>query len=107
MKRMRNKKELHLVHVFGAIFLSNTVAWLPFTVTAILSLAEQLSDKQRSVAFAVSYILFVSQVVLHPLLETAFVKEVRQPLIKMMTCAYFHKKRDHSPNETPHGKIAI
>ena len=36
MKRMRNKKELHLMRVFGAIVISNTVTWIPYIVVSFL-----------------------------------------------------------------------
>ena len=100
MKRMRSMKELHLVQVFSAIILSSTVAWLPYSIVALLTLIGKLSTRQQSIARAVSLVLFLSQVVLHPFVETAFIREVREPLMKMVKCAFYSKKRDNSSQNT-------
>ena len=108
VRRMRSKKELRLVQVFGAIFLSNTVAWIPFVIVAILSLTQQISMlREISIAYAVSFALFMFQVVLHPFVETAFIREVRQPLMKMVKCAFCCKKGHDSSKNTSLGRNGI
>jgi hypothetical protein len=77
MKRKQQKKEMHLFRVFGTLLCYNVIAWLPIIVVVLIFYSD--TSVSPSV-LAVSFVLFVSQVTLHPIIETSLLKEVREPL---------------------------
>ena len=46
--------------------------------------------------FSASNILFLSQLAVHPILETTLISDVREPLKEMVTCACFKKQNNLS-----------
>ncbi len=85
MKETRNRKELHLMRVFGGIIAANTLASLPtVAVVVTFSFSSTLLPKEFIVA---SIILFYSQFVVHPILESTLIKEIRIPMLKTLSCA--------------------
>ena len=74
VKRDCQKKELNLIRVFGALFLSGCLTWLPAIINAILFVSHANAP---SGVIAAGHVLFVSQVLLHPLVETGLITEVR------------------------------
>ena len=82
MKKQHHQKELHLVWVFGALICCNLVTWLPIIIRAVIfgARGEEFLGQYSSATI----VLFISQALLHPIVETALIKEVREPH-KMIT----------------------
>lgn len=89
MRRHRNRRQLHLMRVFGGIILANTIAWLPQAVLGVFSFLPHSVPMWYVIAASA---LFSSQVVVHPILESTLIKEIRVPLIRMLTCGWYGKK---------------
>ena len=85
VRKTRNKKQLHLTRVFAGIISSNTIAWLPFIVLAFLELSSVPTEPQLEFTVAAN-VLFSVQVIIHPILETTLINDVRTPLKKLVTC---------------------
>ena len=78
MSEKRHRKQLHLLRVFGAIICYNSLSSLPLAVLAVFSLVNP--HVIPDVFVIVADLLFVSQVVMHPILETTLVADIRKPL---------------------------
>ena len=87
-----HKKQLHLFRVFGGLLLSNTITWIPLIV---VEMSHFNSNPPLSI-FSASNILFLSQLAVHPILETTLISDVREPLKEMVTCACLKKKNNLS-----------
>ena len=87
----RHKKQLHLFRVFGGLLLSNAIAWFPIILLYALAL---LKVNLSLWLFSLTDILFLSQVAVHPILETTLIANVREPLKEMVTCGLLKKKKD-------------
>jgi len=74
--KKRNKQQLQLLRVFGAIFLANIVTWLPAIGLAVAALSVDFNLVPAEVV-AFVYITYISHSVIHPLLETCFISELR------------------------------
>ena len=85
-----HKKQLHLFRVFGGLLLSNTIAWIP---TILVEMSGFIYNTPLSIS-SPAYILFLSQVAVHPILETTLISDVREPLKEMVTCARLKKKNN-------------
>ena len=83
LRKKCHKKQLHLFRVFGGLLLSNTIAWIP---TILVEMSRFIYDPPLSISSA-SNILFLSQLAVHPILETTLISDVREPLKEMVTCA--------------------
>jgi hypothetical protein len=98
-KRTRQKKELNLIRVFGGLFCINCGTWVPVLTVAFLFILE-VSVPAPVVNVAV--ILFISQVVLHPLVETGLLQEVRKPLLKVLCCCYRPRPASQGRKDVTH-----
>ena len=87
MRKERHKKQLHLFYAFGCLLLSNIVTWLPHLTFIFLSV---FIDVPVSV-LSLGKILLLSQVLVHPIIETFLISDVREPLKKMVTCGLLKK----------------
>ena len=77
-----------LFRVFSGLLLSNTITWIPIIV---VEMSHFISNPTLSI-FSASNILFLSQLAVHPILETMLISDVREPLKEMVTCTFFLKK---------------
>ena len=83
-KKEENKKlkreQLQLVRVFGALFIANLISWTPvflvFVIVFILS-NFQKQDLVPSYVFTIGWLCFLSSPVIHPIIESFFIKELR------------------------------
>ena len=92
LREKRHKKQLHLFRVFGGLLLSNIIAWFPRILVSVLD----MSKVNLSLSyFSFADIFFLSQVVLHPILETTLIADLREPLMEMVTCGIRKKKKDN------------
>ena len=81
MKKQRHQKQLHLVWVFGGLLFCNLVTWLPIIVQDILLIINTNIPTRVS---ATVLVLFTSQTLAHPVVETLLIKEVREPCKKII-----------------------
>ena len=85
LKKERHKKQIHLFRVFGLLIFSNIISWMP-KIVIILILHFKEEPDIPSNFFLVAQIIFFIQVVIHPMLETCIISDVREPLKHMVTC---------------------
>ena len=96
VKEERNKRQLHLYRVFGGLLLSNSTAWFPLMLVYVLAI---LKVNFSLWFFTISDILFLSQVAVHPILETTLIADIREPLKDMITCNLLkNEKNAHGKN---------
>ena len=88
IKKERHKKQLHLFYVFGCLLLSTIITGLPHLIIASISLFIDVPVIISSPGLT----LFLSQVVVHPMIETFLIRDVREPLKKIITCGLLKKK---------------
>ena len=91
MKKQRHQKQLHLVWVFGALMCCNLVTWVPVLIYNLFIIVGVNSLGNFSTATTV---LFALQTLLHPIVETALIKEVREPhkMISLYCCVKIKSK---------------
>lgn len=94
----RHRKQLHLFRVFGAILLANTLCWLPITIIVLILLLINEFNENLSVAAIFASICLVSIVLIHPVLETLLLKDVRDSLKSMISCGLLTKSEFRSRN---------
>ena len=94
MQHTRNRKQLHLMRVFGGIICSNTISWLPLVTLVFLLFIRDVPSIMFTVPpeyTIISSILFTAQVVIYPILETTLISDIRNPMKKMITCGFCRK----------------
>ena len=72
----RRNVQLRLVRVFVVIFTANLLTWLPMAILAVTSAAIG-SGSTPTVMFTIVYLSFLSQTVIHPILEACLIRELR------------------------------
>ncbi len=76
MATERRILQLRLVRVFTAIFTANILTWLPALVAALAGAI--LSTQHTPTPLnTVAYLALQSEIVIHPILQACFIKEVR------------------------------
>lgn len=93
VNKMKNKKQLQLVKVFGGILLVNLITWTPDVLNVAVLLA--LNNKYFTIPngfFVSNYLFFLSQVFLHPLLQVYLIPDIRRLLGKVV-CAKMRRRR--------------
>ena len=98
IKKIRDKKQLHLFRVFGALLFSNAITWLPY-MSVLVALLLVGFNRVSHTAVSVVFVLFYSQSVIHPLIQTIFIADVRNPLMKRVTCGSYRKYYGSSSKE--------
>ena len=96
VKKKRHEKERHLYLVFGGLLCSNIITWLPIIVTSLILVSGSAVSPD---ALAAAQALFFSQVAVHPIIETALLKEVRVPLLAILFCCCAAVKAKISSNK--------
>ena len=96
-KKLLHEKEWHMVKVFGALLASYVVIWL---LLIILSLVVVYGgESATSTSPIIGHIIFQSQTVVHPIIETVIIKDVRVPLEKLCLCCCARFKAEASPDK--------
>ena len=90
VKKESHEKQLHLIYVFCSLSFSNIIAWLPTIISALLGPLVQLPLSIVSI----SQILLLSQVAVHPIIETILISDVRKPLKDIIVCGLLKKRND-------------
>ena len=98
LRKKSHKKQLHLFRVFGGLLLSNTIALVPI----ILVEMTRLFSTPPIPIYSLAHILFLSQIAVHPILETTLISDVRKPLKKMVTCGLIKENNSAVTMEQAH-----
>ena len=88
MKKKRQKKKLNLMRMLGSLLCANLIAWIPVVTIIIASIFVNFDDIPPVLPILTNFFWY-SQVVLHPALETAFLRPVKEPLKKIF-CPFKH-----------------
>ena len=86
-----HKKTASYIPCFWWLILSNAIAWFPIMLLYALAI---LKVNLSLWFFSLTDILFLSQVAVHPILETTLIVDVKEPLKEMVTCGLLKKKKD-------------
>ena len=89
LKANYHRQQIHLVRLFGALFVANFIVWVPTIIIAILSAAIG-SEKIPYSLSTLQYLAYVSQPVIHPMLETCLFSRARTSIIKCL-CYCCHR----------------
>ena len=98
IQKARQRKQLNLFRVFGALLLSNAITWLPY-ISLIIALIAVNYDGVPPAFISFALVLFYSQGLVHPVVQTVFIADVREPLKWMITCGFIKKNHDSIPQE--------
>lgn len=81
--RLKSKKQLRLVKVYGAILISNLVTWAPdvVNVSFIFAFCKRPFVIPHGL-FVSNYVFFVSSVIIHPLLQACLIPDIRNIFTK-------------------------
>ena len=74
-------KQRQLVKVFGVLLISHTVSWTPTLATLLIALIAGATSLPLEV-YIFGWISFLSNPVLHPIVESFFIKDLRQKMNK-------------------------
>ena len=99
MKKKRHEKQLHLLKVFGGLLCSNLVTWLPLMCVGLYAYTTNPFQVPVQLHSTV-HVLFLSQVLLHPCIETSLIQDVKRPLQKLLMCRRLRKKPVVTLSET-------
>ena len=85
--KKHRKQQVQLLKVFGAIFVGNIITWLPVLGLALASQVVDF-DNVSSEAIAFVYITYISYTVIHPVLDSWFIVDIRMK-VKGILCFWF------------------
>ena len=89
VKEIRQKKQFHLIKVFGGLMISSLISWLPLVILAILFSTKKDRKDYETVPTpfqVIALLLYNAQAVIHPILETILIRDVRKPLKQIFFC---------------------
>ena len=93
IRRKRSDKRLHLCRLFGGLLCCNLIAWLPAIVTGlVVVITGDRIEISPSAFYTFLQVIFLTQVVTHPFVETIMIQEVRDPIKKAIFCSCIWKK---------------
>ena len=87
-----HKKQIRLAKVFGTIFGVNITIWISTAFISTLSVALSPENVPYPV-FAAVFLIFLSQPVIHPMLETCLVGKAKTALVNCLCFCCRNKKR--------------
>ena len=95
-KKQKSKHQFHLIRVFGAIIIANILTWIPImTLAVVATVVENKFDIPIEYKIF-SYLCFLFQPVVHPLLEASLISEIGFPFLKWLrSCWRLRKSRRH------------
>lgn len=99
MKVTYYKQQVILAQVFGALFAANIITWIP---TVFISLASAIvgGENVPRPLFAFVYLAYVSQPVIHPMLETCLLGRARAVIVKCLCCSCRKKRTSWTSSRT-------
>ena len=81
IRKTRHQKQLHMIRVFGSLFSSNIITWVPLAIVNVVNL---FTFNVPVGLVVIGNMLFMSQVAIHPILETVLISDIREPMKKMV-----------------------
>jgi hypothetical protein len=92
------QQQLQLFKVFTAIFIGNLITWMPVLGLALASQVIDF-DKVTSEAIAFVYMTYISYALIHPILESWFMVDIRMGVKKIVcyACYYTDKRTCKNP----------
>ena len=78
------RSQVRLVWLFGSIFTGNIVTWLPMVGLAV-SAAVLGAGKIPTPAYSIAYLSFLSETVIHPILEACLIRDILQMITGCFT----------------------
>lgn len=93
INREKNHKQLRIAKVYGAILISNLVTWTPnvLNLVVIFVFCQEPFVVPHGF-FTSNYLFFVSSVVVHPLLQTCLIPDIRDTIARL-----FCRRARHLP----------
>ena len=85
LKSEYKQQQLQLFKVFTAIFIGNLITWMPVVGLALVTQFIDF-DKVTSEAIAFVYMTYLSYALIHPILESLFIKDIRVRIQKTLCC---------------------
>ena len=96
--KQKNKVQLVLLRVFGAIVLAHLISWMPI-IMLILTLAIVDSDSVPLALLSIPFLFFLMHSALLPLIEGSFIPKIRNTFTKVtgieFCCKLMTKKDGH------------
>ena len=89
VSREWNKQQLQLFKIFGALFVGNVITWIPVLGLAVASQAIDF-DRVSDDAIAFVYISYISHALIHPILESWFITDIKVRAKKLL-CFFCNK----------------
>ncbi len=80
---VRKKKQVHLMRVFGSLFVASLSAWIPTIIVTFLSFVLPFGSIPPAFNL-LAYFLLLSQVVLHPILEAVLITAIKEPIMNFI-----------------------
>lgn len=78
------KKQIRLTQIFAATFVINLLTWMPTVITFIMVATEKVDG--GFIVFA--HLCLFSQTVVHPILHTVFLKDIRVEMKRLCCCCF-------------------
>ena len=89
VSREWNKQQLQLLKIFGALFVGNVITWIPVLGLAAASQAIDF-DRVSDDAIAFVYMSYISHALIHPILESWFITDIKVRAKKLL-CFFCNK----------------
>ena len=83
LKNRLRKKQLQVVLVLVGIILANVTTWVPMMVLAMIP-STILSGVIPGPVYSVAYMCYLSQIIVHPLLQVFLVYELKETTVKLL-----------------------
>ena len=100
VKEQKSKHQFHLIRVFGAIIIANILTWIPIMALAVVAtIVENKFDIPIEYKIF-SYLCFLFQPVVHPLLEASLISEIEFPFLKCLRPCWRRRKLRLHEEET-------
>ena len=86
-----------MICVFGSLFSSNIITWVPLAIANVVYLFT--SDVPVGLE-VIGNMLFMSQVAIHPILETVLISDIREPMKKMVFYCCLKTNKTEGPERS-------
>ena len=97
IKKSRHQKQLHMIRVFGSLFSSNIISWMPL---AIVNVVNSFTSDVPVGIVVIGNMLFMSQVAIHPILETVLISDIREPMKRMVFYCCLKTNKTEGPERS-------
>ena len=87
------KEQLRLVRFFVTVFSANLVTWLPMMILVLWGAIKGLGSVPV-LAYSIPYLSFLSETVIHPVLEAFHIRAIKIVILKVLKCKSGPCKRE-------------